>query len=63
MAIAYLTKEFTVERLRIHLDGYCNGIFSNDDLQKFHEYLTARKMALFMGGLKVSKDQNGNYSW
>ncbi|MFW5879627.1 MAG: hypothetical protein ACOC22_04185 [bacterium] len=63
MTIAFLTKEFSVERLQIHLDGYCKGIFSNDELQKFHEYLTARKLALFMGRPKVSKDQNGKYSW
>ncbi len=63
MAISFLTREFDVERLKTHLDGYCKGVFSQDEIQRFYEYLIARKMALMMGGLQVRKDEKGNYCW
>lgn len=63
MAIAFLSNEFDINRLEGHLNGYCKGIFSSSELQQFHSYLTARKVALMMGVSKVKKDAAGNYNW
>ncbi|NOQ25428.1 MAG: hypothetical protein GQ564_08700 [Bacteroidales bacterium] len=63
MAISVMTEKFDVERLKLHLDGYCKDVFGETELQKFYEYLVARKVALMMGAKNVFRNQDGNYAW
>ena len=52
---------FDINELKIHLDGYCKGIFSAGEMQQLLDYLTARKLALMLGAKKVLKNKNGSY--
>ena len=63
MAICVMTEKFDVERLKIHLDGYCKDVLNETELQKFYEYLVARKISLMMGAKRVFRNQDGNYAW
>lgn len=56
-----MDSNFDINELRIHLDGYCNGVFSAVEMQQLLDYLTARKIGMVLGGHKVHKDKNGNY--
>ena len=47
-AISRMSKEFTQERLRQHLAGYCIQHFSNSQVETYHGYLTALSVAMMI---------------
>lgn len=48
VAISRISKEFSKERLKQHLAGYCLHHFNDSQVEKFHSYLTALSAAMMI---------------
>lgn len=48
VAISRISKEFSKERLRQHLQGYCINHFNEAQIEKFHGYLVALSAAMLI---------------
>ena len=48
VAISRISKEFTKERLKRHLAGYCLQHFNESQVEKYHGYLTALAAAMMI---------------
>lgn len=56
--------KFDVERLKVHLSGYCIQYFNEDQIKRLHNYQVALLASSFFG--KTAKDINrlgDGYSW
>ena len=47
-AISRISEKFDKERLKSHLAGYCIQHFSDEQVEKFHGYLTALSAAMMI---------------
>jgi hypothetical protein len=66
ISISHIAKEFNLERLRVHLKGYCIQYFTEAEVKQLFDYLTALKAARMFANRtpsEVKGDGNGNYQW
>lgn len=63
--ISRVSDKFDKERLRSHLAGYCLQYFNDNEIEKFHGYLTALSMAMKLHRSTPSEVRRDgeNYIW
>ena len=61
-SLCAITEKFDKERLELHLNGYCKGVFSEKQLEQLYGYLVSRTVALAMKG-NLKRMEGGGYSW
>lgn len=56
--------KFDVDRLRVHLSGYCIEYFNEDQIQKLHGYQVSLLAASFFGvSAKDVRKTGSGYAW
>jgi hypothetical protein len=65
VVISRISNEFTKERLKQHLAGYCLHHFKDDQVDKFHGYLTSLAIAMMIHRKTPSevRREGDNYVW
>lgn len=63
--ISRISRDFTKERLRRHLAGYCIHHFTESQLEEFYRYLTALTQAMSFDGKSPSevRREGKQYIW
>ena len=55
VGISRISRDFTKERLRQHLAGYCLHHFTDSQVEEFHRYLNVLSTAMMIGGRTPSE--------
>jgi hypothetical protein len=65
VALSRISEQFTKERLKTHLAGYCIQYFNDKQIEKFHGYLAAIAVAMEVHGSTPSdvKRNGDGYFW